>query len=93
LLGLSQIEQSGNAARLTADRQVQRILPGGERGPRNLQLVVQLAQMQVSGGYIAHQRGHYRFAVLLRAQQIRARSLRGAPKPSPDVHLERKKIQ
>ena len=74
-------------------RKVQRILPGGERRLRNLQLVIQFAQMQVSGGDIAHQGDHHRLAVLFRAQQIRARRLRGAPKPSPDVHFERKKIQ
>jgi hypothetical protein len=34
---------------LTVDRQVQRILPGGQRGLRNLQFVVQLAYREVCG--------------------------------------------
>src|SRR5260370_23222600 len=53
LLGLALIEQRGNAARLTVDREVQRILPSSECGLRNLQFVVQPAYRVVRSSDIA----------------------------------------
>ena len=59
----------------------------------DLQFVVQLAQAEVSGGHIAHQRGHDGFAVLFRAQQIGARGFGRPAQPSPDVHFKGEQIE
>ena len=93
LLGLAQIEQRRDAAALPVDGQLQRFLPGGQRAPGNFQFVVQFAQMQISGGHVADQGGDHGLAVLLGAQQIRARRLRRAPQLSPDIDFERKQIE
>ena len=79
--------------RLARLRQVERLLARFQRSVGNLQLIVQLAQRQVSGGHIADQRGDHGLAVFLRAQKIRTRGFGGAAQLAPEIHFEREQVE
>ena len=88
MLRLPQVQQRGDTAALTILGQAKRVLPRGQRAFGDIELIIQLPQGEVRGGHVADQRGHYRFPVLLGAEQIRARRFGGSAEPSPDVDLE-----
>ena len=94
LFGLAQVEQSARRRPVWRDfGQVERLLARLQRAVRNLELIVEFAQRQVSGGDIADQRGDHGFAVFVRAQKIGARGFGGAPQPAPDIDFEGEQVQ
>ncbi|MEI9973554.1 MAG: hypothetical protein WDO73_16840 [Ignavibacteriota bacterium] len=66
LFRLTKVELCGDAAGLPGLGEHQGLLAGLQGSPRYLQRVIQLAQAQVRGRHIAHQRRHDRLAIFLR---------------------------
>ena len=83
------VQLGGQAPLESSPYQIQRGLARRERAPCDVRLPVELEQVEVGLGEIADQRGQHRPAVLLAREELRARRLRGPPKPPPQVHLER----
>ncbi len=68
-------------------RQLQRILIRGQRPLRNLELQVQLAQCEISGGDIGYQRIHHFLSRPVFSQKLVSRCPGGAAVLAPEIQV------
>ena len=93
LLGLAEVQQCRDATALPHLDQAERIFARRQRVPGNLQLHVQLEQVEVCGGYIAHESRDYSLSILFCKEQIRSRRFGRPPQPAPGVNFKGEQVK
>src|SRR4029453_4479288 len=87
VLTLAHIQLRGKTALVARPRQVQRLLPDAELRFRDTDLSIQIEQLEVGAGHLAHYRQDHASSPLLAGQQYSEGRLVQPAQPSPEIQL------